>query len=213
MFWMLSVLKQKWNTLCIPCSKKNMWLTSLWCAKYRQQSSLCKSIATICRLMQSARRAVASKVGRVGMVSIISIVTLMLCIFIHNPHAVHDKHALHVDQLSLFSHVQMHPHNLWQVPVMYIVYTCSNCACERCTCVDAQCWLSCPMDNMDIVHLCISMWSPCIWMCFIYTCTMCNVHICTWMWTRGKDGDYPSLPSSSLLCYPPLLPLLQLQYW
>ena len=33
--------------------------------------------------MESARRAVASKVGRVGMVGIIGIVTLMLCIFIH----------------------------------------------------------------------------------------------------------------------------------
>ena len=143
--------------MCSTCSEKNMWLNSLWCAKYWQQSSLCKSSDTICILMQSARRAVASKVGELGWSALSASSywcyadSSTCCAY----YALHNKHALHVDQLNLFSHVQMHPHKcLWRIlcihaatvlvndalvwmlnadfPVQWIIWILSICAflCE-----------------------------------------------------------------------------------
>ena len=124
-----------------------------------------------------------------------------------HPHAVHIMHCI------------INMHCMLINLICSLMYKCILTTCDKCPwcllCIhaatvlvnDALVW----MLNADFPVQWII--CPCIWMCFIYTCTMCNVHICMWMWTRGKDGDYPSLPSYSLLCYPLPSLLLQLQYW
>ena len=178
--------------MCSTCSEKNMWLNSLWCAKYWQQSSLCKSSDTICILMQSARRAVASKVGELGWSALSASSywcyadSSTCCAY----YALHNKHALHVDQLNLFSHVQMHPHKcLWRILCIHAATVLVN---------DALVW----MLNADFpVQWIIWILSICAFLCeaHVYECVS-YIHVqcamCIFACECGPEAKMVIIPLS-----------------